>query len=153
MNINKNPAHIRRVQNETATIKKTKGEYDDMFIINMVGDDMYHWDVILKGPPDSLYEGSVFKLDIVLGHDYPNNAPNVKFITPIQHLNVNSTGDICLDILKDNWSPAQNIISILKSISLLLSYPNPDDPFNTDLAKLYQNNYSEYEKKIKECCK
>ena len=149
---NRNQAHLRRIQNETINIKNTFKEYADMFAIQMVDDNMYHWRVVLNGPPDSLYENFKFNLEIVLSQDYPTKAPNVKFVTPIQHLNVNATGDICLDILKDNWSSAQNIISIVKSISLLLSYPNPDDPFNAELAMLYRDNKDTYESTVKQHC-
>ncbi len=147
-----NQAHTRRIQNETTMIIKTASEYNDMFTITMVNDNMYHWNVLLKGPQESIYEGYIFHIDITLSLDYPNRPPQVKFITPIQHLNINNSGNICLDILKDNWSSAQNIISILKSVRLLLSYPNPDDPFNPELAKLYRENYDGYIQKIKQEC-
>jgi ubiquitin-conjugating enzyme E2 D/E len=124
-----------------------------MFKVKMVEDDIYHWEVVLYGPEDSLYEGYQFKLDIKLPNDYPFSAPRVKFISPIQHVNVNNKGDICLDILKDKWSASQNITSIMVSIILLLSQPNPDDPFNSELAQLYRKKESTYAETIKKFCK
>ena len=146
-------SNLRRIQNEVKSLKSNTEEYGKMFSVYMVGDDMYHWQAILHGPPDSLYQAYDFKLDIVLPADYPYSPPRVKFVTPILHVNVNSGGDICLDILKGNWLPSQNIRSILLSIRLLLSEPNPNDPFNSDLATLFRSNEKEYIRKVKKFCK
>jgi ubiquitin-conjugating enzyme E2 D/E len=147
-------ANLRRIQNEIKHLDQSHtAEYIKMFKINMVEDDVYHWDVTLYGPGDSLYEGYEFKLDIRLPDDYPFSAPRVKFITPIQHVNINAKGDICLDILKDRWAPSQNIKTIILSIILLLSQPNPKDPFNADLAQLYRTDEKKYVQEIKRFCK
>ena len=55
------------------------------------------------------YEGGVFFLAIQFPPDYPFKPPRIKFDTKIYHCNVNDKGGICLDILKDNWSPALTI--------------------------------------------
>jgi ubiquitin-protein ligase len=147
-------ANLRRLQNEIMNLQKNASEYENMFEIKMVEDDMFHWEVILYGPEDSLYEGYNFKLDVKLPNDYPFSAPNVKFITPIEHLNINKNGDICLDILKtkESWSPSQNIKTVIISIRVLLGYPNPDDPLNSELAEIYRKNKKEYIKAINKCC-
>lgn len=146
-------ANLRRIQNEIKSLEMKSSENDEMFKINMVEDNMYHWNVTVYGPPDSLYEGYEFQLNIVLPDTYPYAPPRVKFITPIQHVNINTDGDICLDILKNNWLASQNISSVIISIIALLSQPNPEDPFNSELAELYRKNKKEYVNKIKLSCK
>ena len=93
-----------------------------------IEDDIFHWQGTLMGPTDSPYEGGVFMMDIKFPADYPFKPPKVTFETKIYHPNINSSGGICLDILKDQWSPALTISKVLLSICSLLTDPNPDDP-------------------------
>ena len=93
-------------------------------------DNPRHFDVMIAGPKDSPYEGGLFKLQLYLPEDYPMVPPKVLFMTKIYHPNINFLGMICLDILKNNWSPALQIRSVLLSIQLLLSEPNTADPLN-----------------------
>uniref|UniRef100_A0A8C9WP99 UBC core domain-containing protein n=1 Tax=Scleropages formosus TaxID=113540 RepID=A0A8C9WP99_SCLFO len=89
------------------------------------GDNIYEWRSTILGPPGSVYEGGVFFLDIAFTPDYPFKPPKVTFRTRIYHCNINSQGVICLDILKDNWSPALTISKVLLSICSLLTDCNP----------------------------
>lgn len=65
--------------------------------------------------------------------------PKVRFLTRIYHPNIDRLGRICLDILKDKWSPALQIRTVLLSIQALLSAPNPDDPLNNEAAELWKS--------------
>uniref|UniRef100_A0A8C0HTQ7 Ubiquitin conjugating enzyme E2 E1 n=1 Tax=Balaenoptera musculus TaxID=9771 RepID=A0A8C0HTQ7_BALMU len=90
------------------------------------GDNIYEWRSTILGPPGSVYEGGVFFLDITFTPEYPFKPPKVTFRTRIYHCNINSQGVICLDILKDNWSPALTISKVLLSICSLLTDCNPE---------------------------
>ncbi len=97
------------------------------------GDDLLTWQGIIVGPEGTPYVGGVFKLEIKFPSDYPYKAPKVTFATPIYHCNINRAGNICLDILKDKWSPVLTIGKVLLSICSLLSDPNPDDPLAPEI--------------------
>ena len=92
------------------------------------------------GPEDSPYAGGVFFLNIAFPADYPFKPPKVNFTTRIYHCNINSSGGICLDILKDQWSPALTVSKVLLSICSLLTDPNPDDPLVPEIAQSFKDN-------------
>ncbi|XP_028785569.1 ubiquitin-conjugating enzyme E2 36-like [Neltuma alba] len=77
-------------------------------------------------------------------------APKVRFLTKIYHPNIDKLGRICLDILKDKWSPALQIRTVLLSIQALLSAPNPDDPLSENIAKHWKTNEGEAVETAKE---
>ncbi|KAF5836049.1 ubiquitin-conjugating enzyme/RWD-like protein [Dunaliella salina] len=102
------------------------------------------------GPPDSPYAGGVFFVSIHFPPDYPFKPPKVAFQTKVYHPNVNSQGSICLDILKDQWSPALTVSKVLLSISSLLTDPNPDDPLVPEIAHACKTDKSRYEETARE---
>src|ERR1700733_3324947 len=103
----------------------------------MHGGNLYEWLASIMGPEGSPYAGGVFYLHILFPNDYPFKPPTIKFNTRIYHCNINSTGAICLDILKDNWSPALTISKCLLSICSLLTDANPKDPLVQPIAQQY----------------
>lgn len=114
------------------------------------GDDIFTWSAVIMGPNESVYQGGVFRLQIKFPPDYPFRPPKVTFLTKIYHPNVNANGGICLDILKDQWSPALTVSKVLLSISSLLTDPNPDDPLVPEIARLYLTDRNRYHQTAKE---
>lgn len=109
---------------------------------------------------DSMYYSEkeyVIKFKFVYGtkndlYVYPTKPPNVKFITKVFHPNINyESGTVCVDILthEDKWTPIYSIESILVSIISLLDDPNPNSPLNSEAARLFKNNTSEFKEHIK----
>lgn len=113
------------------------------------GNDLFQWEATILGPEDSPYAGGVFKLQIAFPVDYPYHPPKIHFVTKIFHPNINRSGGICLDILKDQWSPALTIGKVLLSICALMSDPNPDDPLVGEIADLYVRNRAEYDEQAR----
>lgn len=110
------------------------------------GDNLYEWVSTILGPPGSVYEGGVFFLDIHFSPEYPFKPPKVTFRTRIYHCNINSQGVICLDILKDNWSPALTISKVLLSICSLLTDCNPADPLVGSIATQFMQQREEHDR-------
>ncbi|EUB62216.1 Ubiquitin-conjugating enzyme E2 [Echinococcus granulosus] len=137
---------LKRIQKELSEISNDPPPNCSAF---PRGDNLYEWISTILGPPGSVYEGGIFYLDIHFPLDYPFKPPKVTFKTRIYHCNINSHGVICLDILKDNWSPALTISKLLLSICSLLTDCNPADPLVGSIASQYVNNRSEHDRTAK----
>ncbi|TVY62722.1 Ubiquitin-conjugating enzyme E2-16 kDa [Lachnellula suecica] len=149
------------INNLTLAVKDEEGHIADMFADTvthrrralLVLSEMtwyFHWQATIMGPSDSPYSGGVFFLAIHFPTDYPFKPPKVNFTTRIYHPNINSNGSICLDILRDQWSPALTISKVLLSICSMLTDPNPDDPLVPEIAHVYKTDRSRYEATARE---
>ncbi|XP_069099599.1 ubiquitin-conjugating enzyme E2 C [Pleurodeles waltl] len=102
-------------------------------------DNLFRWIGTIDGAAGTVFEGLRYKLSLEFPSGYPYNAPTVKFITPCYHPNVDTQGNICLDILKDKWSALYDVRTILLSLQSLLGEPNNESPLNPQAAELWQN--------------
>ena len=125
---------FRRINKE---IQMIQNENLDGISAGPSGDEIYKWNAIIIECQGTPYEGGTYFLDITFPNNYPQNPPRIIFKTPIYHPNISTQGSICLDLLKNNWSPSLSIGKILLSISSLLNDPNPNDPLNTDAANTF----------------
>ena len=112
--------------------------------------DPYKWKATILGPSDCPYSGGIFNLDIQFPLDYPFKPPRIQFTTKVFHPNINANGGICLDVLKDQWSPALSIGKVLLSICSLLTDANPKDPLVPEIARLYETNRPEFDRTARE---
>ena len=108
------------------------------------------WQAVIFGPDDTPWEGGTFKLVLEFTEDYPNKAPQVRFITKMFHPNIYNDGQICLDILQNQWSPIYDVSAILTSIQSLLCDPNPSSPANSEASGLYNENRRGYNRRVRE---
>lgn len=138
---------------------------------SLVGESMTHMKGRIEGPPDSPYEGGVFVVDIQIPGEYPFEPPKMQFDTRIWHPNMcvaargparepirsstpahppprrrssSQTGAICLDILKDQWSPALTVKTALMSVRALLTAAEPDDPQDAEVARQYKTDPAQF---------
>lgn len=118
-----------------------KNEKENTVVVWMVDGNIRHWKGKIKGPQDTCYQGGVFVIDIVIPDDYPFKPPKMKFDTKIWHPNISSvTGAICLDILKNEWTPALTIRTALISLQALMCSPVPEDPQDAQVASQYMSD-------------
>ncbi len=129
---------IKRLQNELQELQSNPVSNCSAGPIDTA--DITHWKATIFGPEGTPYAGGIFYMDITYTSDYPFKPPKIFFTTPIYHCNINKRGGICLDILKDNWSPALNTSKLLLSICSLLAEPNPTDPLVPEIAELLRQN-------------
>jgi len=118
--------------------------------------NLYLWHVYIKGPPDTGYEGGIFKLEMTFPKDYPNSPPDVKFISDMWHPNVYPDGRVCISILHtpdpmnpqessdECWRPIHTYESIVMSIISMLADPNISSPANIDASKEYRDKPKDF---------
>ncbi|CAN8098903.1 unnamed protein product [Discula destructiva] len=101
--------------------------------------DLLTWEAVINGRDvGSGYDEGRWLLSIRLPATYPHAPPAIRFVTPIVHPNISlDTGEICLDLLKDAWTPAYSVLQTVRAIrDGLLRYPEVDSPLNIDAAAL-----------------
>ncbi|KAK6631389.1 Ubiquitin-conjugating enzyme E2 C [Polyplax serrata] len=103
------------------------------------GENLFKWVATMNGPVNTVYEGLSYKLSMEFPQSYPYAPPVVKFTSPCYHPNVDTSGNICLDILKDEWSALYDVRAILLSIQSLLGDPNINSPLNPEAADKWAN--------------
>ena len=133
------------------------------FTVGLVNDNSYYdWIISLNGPKDTSYKGGLFQLNIHFPEDYPNKPPEVYFITPIYHVNVNpcvpteeggeSLGHVCISTL-NWWKPEYKMKEVILNIFSLFYMANPDSAYGMDRAKEYKEDRDVYEEKAKKFTK
>ena len=130
---------IKALSQELKIIQESPLEGCETRLIN--DSDLFKWEVVIFGPPETLLQGGYFKARMEFPQDYPFSPPTVRFVTEMFHPNVYNGGDrnglVCISILHppiddpqsgeslgERWNPAQTIRTILLSILSLLNEPN-----------------------------
>ncbi|OBT53299.1 hypothetical protein VE04_07242 [Pseudogymnoascus sp. 24MN13] len=103
-------------------------------------DDLFKWEAVVKGRGlGGGDEDGRWLLEIEVPEQYPNAPPKVRFRTRVVGSNVDfETGEVCLDLLKDNWSPAYTLEKTVEAVALMLANPGVDSPLNVDVAALVE---------------
>ena len=129
-------AATKRLRAEERAIQRSGGEAD-IALWPTDPSDMKLWTGFIRGPTDTPYTGGVFELAIKVGPQYPVVPPAIAFVTKVFHPNVLfRTGEICLDLLKAEWSPAWGLQSACRAIVALLADPQADSPLNCDAGNM-----------------
>lgn len=151
---NKLSAGLKKADSQSVT-KRLQSELMTMMLtptpgISAFPDDgnMLCWTATITGPTETPYSGLSLKLSFAFPSNYPYAPPTVLFKTPIYHPNVDFSGRICLDILKEKWSAVYNVQSVLLSLQSLLGEPNNASPLNGEAATLHEKNPEEYARKV-----
>ena len=116
--------------------------------------NIFKWNVLLKGPNKSCYEDGLFKLLMEFPSNYPDEPPNIYFVTKIYHPNISpNDGAICISSKSTDWDNHRNLVNIIFSIFDLLQKPSTEHGLNKEALLLYKNNKAEFEKKAREFTK
>ncbi|QLQ81700.1 hypothetical protein HG537_0F04610 [Torulaspora globosa] len=137
---------IKRLRNELVQLMMSPTAGLSAF--PMSEEDLTRWSGVIVGNDGTPYEGLKFRISLEFSEKYPYEPPRVKFVSPMWHPNVDMSGNICLDILKDQWSAVYNVQTILLSLQALLEEPNNGSPLNAVAAELWERDMDEYKRRL-----
>eukprot|EP00126_Sphaerothecum_destruens_P015690 Sdes_comp9729_c0_seq1m1232 len=105
----------------------------------------------IPGKKGTIWEGGVYKLELIFTDDYPSVPPKCKFTPPLFHPNVYPSGTVCLSLLdvEKDWRPAVTIKQILLGIQDLLNDPNINDPAQAEAYVAFTQDRARYEQRVK----
>ena len=146
-NIVYNVAHTKRLLQELAHYATNPHASFEIFPCE---ESIDFWQLILVGPNETCYEGGIFHLYIEFSDKYPAKPPNIRFITPIYHCNINEAGKVCHSILDRFYGPGLRIRGILNYVYGLLMEAAPDDPLDSVKASELKLNQASYWKNARD---
>ncbi|KZP25314.1 E2 ubiquitin-conjugating enzyme [Athelia psychrophila] len=91
-------------------------------------------------PDEGMYQGGAFTFSFVINTNYPHDPPKVKCLPKIYHPNVDLEGNVCLNILREDWKPVLNLNSVMVGLQYLFLEPNAEDPLNKEAAEDLRRN-------------
>ena len=150
-------SNIKRLQIEYKEYHKDPNYF---YSIEIDPTNFLKWNILLLGPNDTIFEGGIFKCELIFPKEYPNRPPEFRFIDNLFHPNIYKDGKVCISILhegidvygyeniSERWNPSQSVNTILMSIISMLPDPNFESPANVDASKLWKENFTEYKKII-----
>jgi len=100
-------------------------------------------------PDEGMYKGGEFKFSFVINTNYPHEPPKVKCLPKIYHPNVDLEGNVCLNILREDWKPVLNLNSVMVGLQYLFLEPNADDPLNKEAAEDLRRNRDQFITNVK----
>ncbi|CAM8926643.1 hypothetical protein QQ045_022034 [Rhodiola kirilowii] len=111
-------------------------------------DDLMNFEVTIR-PDEGYYRGGMFLFTFQVPSIYPHQAPKVKCKTKVYHPNIDLEGNVCLNILREDWKPVLNINTIIYGLYHLFTEPNYEDPLNQEAANVLRDNPSQFASNVK----
>ena len=102
--------------------------------------------IVTVTPDSGFWSKATYMFTFTIPALYPHEPPKVLCNTPIYHPNVNVQGNVCLNILREDWKPVLDINAVIYGIIFLFYEPNPDDPLNHEAAKKLRENKTEFKR-------
>jgi len=101
-------------------------------------------------PDEAMYQGGLFKFSFAINANYPHDPPKVKCMQKIYHPNIDLEGNVCLNILREDWKPVLNLNSVMIGLQYLFLEPNAGDPLNKEAAEDLRLNKEAFKRNVRQ---
>jgi len=96
------------------------------------------------GPESGYWTGAEFLFAFRFPAEYPHTPPKVTCLTKILHPNIDWDGNVCLNILREEWKPILDVNAVIYGLLHLFAEPNPGDPLNKEAAELLRADAAQF---------
>lgn len=127
-------------------------EFADVSYLSLVfpkEDDIMKF-VVRVSPEQGIWRCGKFDFQFVIPNGFPFDRPLVTCMTRIWHPNIEETGAVCLNILRDSYTPVMSILQLAIGLQFLFTDPNPASPLNQEASSQLEVDPEGFEKKAKE---
>jgi Ubiquitin-protein ligase len=84
-------------------------------------DDILNFTLTIE-PDEGMYKGGSFHFNFAINQNFPHDPPKVKCTQKIYHPNIDLEGNVCLNILREDWKPVLNLNAVI--VGLQVSLPS-----------------------------
>ncbi|TKA66420.1 NEDD8-conjugating enzyme UBC12 [Cryomyces minteri] len=100
-------------------------------------------------PDEGLYKGGRFVFSFAINQNFPHDPPKVKCTQKIYHPNIDLDGNVCLNILREDWKPVLNLNAVIVGLQFLFLEPNASDPLNKEAAEDLKGNREGFKRNVR----
>lgn len=111
-------------------------------------DDILHFTLTIE-PDEGMYKGGVFHFTFAVNQNFPHDPPKVKCTQKIYHPNIDLEGNVCLNILREDWKPVLNLNAVIVGMQFLFLEPNASDPLNKEAAEDLRTNREAFKRHVR----
>ncbi|KKY22120.1 putative ketol-acid reductoisomerase [Diplodia seriata] len=112
-------------------------------------DDILNF-VLTIEPDEGMYKGGRFNFNFAINQNFPHDPPKVKCTQKIYHPNIDLEGNVCLNILREDWKPVLNLNAVIVGLQFLFLEPNASDPLNKEAAEDLKSNREGFKRNVRE---
>ncbi len=80
-------------------------------------DDILNFTLTIE-PDEGIYKGGRFLFDFRINQNFPHDPPKVKCKQKIYHPNIDLEGNVCLNILREDWKPVLNLNAVIVGLQV-----------------------------------
>ncbi|KAJ3118183.1 NEDD8-conjugating protein ubc12 [Phlyctochytrium bullatum] len=133
-----------RIQKDLADVSELP---KTMQLVFPDANDVFNFNLVIT-PNEGFYQGGQFRFNFKINNNYPHEPPKVTCAQKIYHPNIDLEGNVCLNILREDWKPVLNLNSVLFGLQYLFLEPNADDPLNKAAAEVLRSNRKLFESNV-----